>query len=271
MSIRLFVISLILSPISGCSFDSTFFRLDERPDAIAYKNQQNIVLTSTDGKSIHHFLIKPQADSKATVFVFHGSGSKVSNWAKHLRPLVENGYQIFLMEYRGFGNSEGEASHENVAADADRAFLYLSSREDVKDKPLVIMGQSYGGQLAINIAAKYPTHVDVLITEGTFTSFQNIAVYSTPCLGKPFTWAFFRNPYSSLQLIKEATMPKLIIHSHEDTVVPFFMGEQLFAFAGSSKEFWQIQGKHADALVDYPKEFVVRLNKISGLARDQMP
>lgn len=268
MSIRLLAILLILCPVSGCSFDSTFFPIDERPDDIAQANQRNIVLKSADGKNIHHVLIKPHANFKATIFVFHGSGSKVSNWTKLLEPLVKDGYQIFLMEYRGFGNSEGEASHENVAGDADRAFLYLVGREDVKNKPLVILGQSYGAQLAIYVAAKYPEQVDVLITEGAFTSFQDIAVYSTPWIGKPFTWTFLMNPYSSVNLIKEATMPKLIIHSDGDDVVPFFMGEELFARAAGNKEFWQIQGQHADALVDYPEEFVVRLNRIAGLARD---
>lgn len=268
MSIRLRTTLLILCSVSGCSFDSTFFPIDERPDDIAHTSQESIVLKSTDGKDIHHALIKPQANPKATIFVFHGSGSKVSHWTKLLEPLVKDRYQIFLMEYRGFGDSEGDASHENVAADATRALLYLVGREDVKNKPLVILGQSYGGQLAINVAAKYPEHVDVLVTEGAFTSFRNIAVYTTPAIGKPFTWTLFRNPYSSAELIKEASMPKLIIHSHEDDVVPFFMGEELFALAGSKKEFWQIQGKHADALVNYPKEFVLRLNRMAGLAPD---
>ena len=226
------------------------------------------MLKSVDGKDISHVLIKPYANPKATVFVFHGSGSTVSNWTKLLEPLVEDGYQIFLMDYRGFGRSEGKASHQHVARDADRAFLYLVGREDVKNKPLVLLGQSYGAQPAIYVAAKYPEQIDALITEGAFTSFQDIAVYSTPWIGKPFTWTFFSNPYSSVNLIQEATMPKLIIHSDGDDVVPFFMGEELFARAAGNKEFWQIQGEHADALVDYPDEFVARLNRIAGLARD---
>ncbi|MGI9235959.1 MAG: alpha/beta hydrolase [Woeseiaceae bacterium] len=226
------------------------------------------MLKSTDGKEIHHVLIKPQVDPKATIFVFHGSGSKVSNWTKLLEPLINDGYQLFLMEYRGFGKSEGDASHKNVAADASRAFQYLIGREDVNNKPLVIMGQSYGGQLAIKVAAEYPEHVDVLVTEGAFTSFRNIAVHTTPAIGKPFTWAIFRNPYSAAELIIQASMPKLIIHSHEDDVVPFFMGEELSALAGSNKVFWQIKGEHADALFDYPKEFVLRLNQMAGLAGD---
>lgn len=265
MKIRILTPILVLFWVCGCSFDRTFFPVDEKPDDAAGMNQQNIVLKSADGKNIHHFLIKPQADPKATILVFHGSGSKVANWTKLLEPLLEDGYQLFLMEYRGFGASEGRATHETVVADAHRAFLYLIGLEDVKDKPLLILGQSYGGQLAINVAARYPQEVDALVTEGAFTSFRDIAVHSTPCIGKPFTWAIFRNPYSSVKFIRETTMPKLIIHSQEDEVVPFVMGEELFEQAGDHKEFWETSGKHADTLVDYPTEFVVRLNELAGL------
>jgi pimeloyl-ACP methyl ester carboxylesterase len=252
----------------GCSFDSTFFPVDERPDDSIAANREDVALMSTDGHSINHILIKPYSSPKATILVFHGSGSKISNWSKLLLPLVEDGYQLFLMEYRGFGISGGKASHKAVVQDAHRAFLYLIDREDVSSKPLLILGQSYGGQLAINVAASYPEYVDVLVTEGAFTSFRNIAVHSTPWIGKPFTWTFFRNPYSSVDLIKEASMPKLIIHSQDDEIVPFSMGEELFNHAVGQKEFWKIRGQHTDALVDYPDEFTARISKIAGLTHD---
>ena len=269
MRFRTLAILPVLCILYGCSFDGTFFPIDERPDDNIGTNQENIMLMSADGNNIHHVLVKPQSTPKATIFVFQGSGSKVSNWTNLLKPLVEDGYQLFLMDYRGFGNSEGRASHERVALDAHRAFLYLIDREDVRSKPLLILGQSYGGQLAINVAITYPENVDVLVTEGTFTSFRNIAVYSTPWIGKPFTWTFFQNPYNSLKLIKKASMPKLIIHSQEDDVVPLFMGEELFDSAGGEKVFWKISGQHTDALIDYPEEFVSRVNKMAGLAYDQ--
>ncbi len=261
-------IILALSVLAGCSFDSTFFPVDERSIDSSIENQEDIVLMSADGHRIHHALIKPQLDPKATILVFHGSGSTISNWAKLLMPLVRDGYQLFLMEYRGFGLSEGVASHDAVAADAHRAFLYLAGREDVSNRPLLLLGQSYGGQLAINVAATYPENIDAMIIEGAFTSFRNIAVYSTPWVGKPFTWTIFRNPYRSTELIKQATMPKLIIHSLDDEVVPFFMGEELFEQAGGKKEFWKIHGQHADALVDYPGEFLSRVNRLAGLAQN---
>jgi alpha-beta hydrolase superfamily lysophospholipase len=252
MNIRIVAVMLILSLSIGCSFDSTFFPVDERPDEGANADREDTLLVSADGSSIHHVLIKPQSDPKATIFVFHGSALKVSHWTKLLMPLLDDGYQLFLMEYRGFGRSEGQAGHEAVAADAHRAFLYLINHEDVQNKPLLVLGQSYGGQIAINVAASFPEHVDVLITEGTFTSFRDIAVHSTPWIGKPFTWSFFVNPYNAVRLIEKATMPTLIIHSREDEVVPFSMGEKLFERATTRKEFWKISGQHADALVDYP-------------------
>lgn len=258
--------SLILCVLCGCSFDSTFFPVDERPGDEISANHEEVLLTSADGHEIYHVLIKPQSRPKATILVFHGSGSTVSSWKKLLTPLVENGYQLFLMEYRGFGVSEGVASHEAVALDARRAFRYLSNREDVKGRPLLVLGQSYGAQLAINVATRYPDKIALLVTEGAFTSFRDIAVYSTPAIGKPFTWAFFRNPYSSAELIREAPMPKLIIHSQDDDMVPFWMGEELYRRAGNQKEFWKIRGQHADALVDYPNEFVSRINKMAELA-----
>lgn len=268
MNIQGLAILVALCLLCACSFDSRFFPVDERPDSRPAAQKEDILLISADGHSVHHVLIKPQLSPKATVFVFHGSGSKISNWARLLAPLLDDGYQVFLMEYRGFGISEGEASHENVASDAHSAFRYLVSRDDVKNRPLLVLGQSYGAQLAINIAANHREEVAALITEGAFTSFRDIAIHSSPWIAKPFTWAFFLNPYSSRELIKEASMPKLIIHSEDDEIVPFSMGVELFDQARGQKEFWKIRGQHADALVDYPAETVFRINNMAGFASD---
>lgn len=122
---RTLILLTTICCLNGCSFDSTFFPIDESPDDRPAPHQENIVLASADGRSIHHILIKPHARPKATILVFHGSGTKISNWTKLLRPLIDDGYQVFLMEYRGFGVSEGDASHERIVMDAQRAFLYL--------------------------------------------------------------------------------------------------------------------------------------------------
>ena len=266
---RSYILTLIPLLLWGCSFDRTFFPVDERPDGEIIGVREDVVLEAADGKRIHHILVKPRSDIKATVFVFQGSGSKASNWIRLLTPLLENGYQVFLMEYRGFGSSEGTAGHEVVVSDARRAMVYLMNRSDVRNKKFLLLGQSYGGQLAIYVAANYPEQVDAVIVEGTFTSFKDIAVHSAGWFVRPFVRMIFVNPYDATKLIKEIAKPLLVIHSSEDTVVPSFMGEELYDMAGSQKEFWSIDGKHTDALVDRAEEFVGKVDKILGLNRVQ--
>ena len=140
MKIKMATCLWIIFLISGCSFDSTFFPLDERADDKVFPNQQAINLISADGENIAHVFIQPQSEAKATIFVFQGSGSKVSNWLTILKPLVDDGYQIFLMDYRGFGNSEGEASHLQVANDAHKAFSHLLNLDEVKNKKMLVLG-----------------------------------------------------------------------------------------------------------------------------------
>ncbi|KZN30011.1 hypothetical protein N480_03445 [Pseudoalteromonas luteoviolacea S2607] len=256
--ICLFVVLLI----SGCSFSGVFFPIDERPDDSIEGIVETTQLTSSDGNTINHFLFKPPHKPKATIFVFQGSGSKVVNWHKVIKPLIENGYQVFMMEYRGFGKSEGEASHSLVAQDASRALTYLSDRLDVKGLPILVLGQSYGGQLAIYVTHKHPDLVDGLITEGTFTSFSDEAAYSSPLLAKPFVRAIFSEPYVSEELIADLQKPLLIVHSSQDKVVPFSMAKTLYARARSDKKLWEVKGKHVAAMIDYPQEYVDRINEL---------
>lgn len=263
--IRFPVFALLSLLVCGCSFDETFFPIDEGPDDKVVTSREDIVLKATDGKKIHHMLLKPQSDSKATIFVFQGSGSTAANWVRLLTPLLDNGYQVFLMEYRGFGKSEGKARHEAVVSDAYRAISFLANRTDVRNKKLLLLGQSYGGQLAINVAAKFPEQIDALVIEGAFTSFKDIAVHSAQWFVRPFVWMIFANPYDATRLIRRTSIPVLVIHSREDSVVPLYMGEELYRLARAPKEFWLIDGDHVDVLNDYPEEFIRRVDTLLGL------
>ncbi len=248
--------------ISGCSFDGLFFPIDARPDDVIKSDMEVISLTALDGVRIQHFLFKPAQKPKATIFSFQGSGSKVSNWHKVIKPLIDDGYQIFMMEYRGFGESQGEAGHLAVAQDANNALTYLVNRDDVKNDQLLVLGQSYGGQLAINVAYNNSEIIDALITEGTFTSFSDEAAYSTPWIISPLVKALLFDPYSVKELIADINIPKLIIHSSEDNVVPFTMAETLFVRAKGDKELWEVKGEHVAALVDKPLAYVSKVNEM---------
>lgn len=248
--------------LSGCSFNGIFFPVDQRPDEQIDTYKEAIELKAQDGTLINHFLFKPTREHKATIFVFQGSGSKVVNWYKVIKPLIKDGYQVFMMDYRGFGESKGVASHTLVAQDASNAIQYLKNRADVAEKPLLVLGQSYGGQLAIYVTQKHPDLIDALVTEGTFTSFSDEAAYSSPWIVRPLVKAIFSQPYQSKLLISEVNVPLLIIHSTDDKVVPFDMAKTLYANAKGNKQLWQTTGKHVAALIDEPERYVSKVNEL---------
>lgn len=101
-------IIMIATLLSGCSFSGIFFPLDQRPDELVSQNKQVFNLTSKDGLQIQYMLFTPKTtEVKVTILAFHGSGSKVVNWVKVYKPLIDHGYQVLMMEYRGFGQSKG--------------------------------------------------------------------------------------------------------------------------------------------------------------------
>ena len=167
-----------------------------------------------------------------------------------------------MMEYRGFGESEGKANHSMVAQDASRALDYLADRNDVKKGCLLVLGQSYGGQLAIYVAHQHPELVDALIVEGTFTSFSDEAAHSSPLIIRPLVKTIFSEPYISKKLIGDIKLPVLIIHSSDDKVVPFSMAKKLYSNANDDKELWKVRGKHVAALIDSPEEYVSRIDNL---------
>lgn len=247
---------------TGCAFDSTFFPVDVRPGTISTPDYEAVLLTAGDGCVIHHILLKPAGVPIATVFMLHGGGSNILRWSKQAIPLTQSGFQVFLMEYRGFGKSEGTATHENAVADGSNALVYLAARKDVVGRKLLLLGQSYGGQVAVQLAKRHHDLVDALVVEGAFTAFDEIAVYTTPWFAKPFTYLVFRNPYEAKELISRVTVPTLIIHSVDDPMVPYRMGQELYQRAREPKELWTIRGGHVDGLVDYPREYVQRLKRL---------
>jgi len=257
-----FSILLLSLLLSSCSFNSVFFPIDERPADAVDIDIEKIELVSSDGKRVQHYFFNASHYSKATIFVFQGSGSTVLNWYKVIKPLVDDGYQVFMMEYRGFGTSEGDASHDSIAFDANAALNYLADRVEVKTKPLLVMGQSYGGQLAIYVTHKNQHLVDGLITEGTFTSFSEEAASFSSWPISSLVNLIVSNEYNSLDLIQDIRTNKLFIHSNEDNVVPFDMGQKLYNKATGQKELWVINGKHVAGLLGNPVEYVSKVNEL---------
>ncbi len=228
------------------------------PDTNIYSVEE-INIKSKNGKNLNGWLLKPKNDSViATVLQLHGNGGNISYQYQFSEPLIKKGFQIMVFDYEGFGKSEGEPTQENVLDDALQALIYIKQREDVKNKKLILFGQSLGGHLSIVVAAKAQKMIDALIVEDPFSGHIQIAVYHAKKnyhLPKFIPEMLLTSKYEAINYVHKITIPKLFIHSTEDEVCPFFMGKNLFEKAISPKEFWEIKGPHIQASHLYPTEF----------------
>lgn len=149
-----------------------------------------------------------------------------------------------MVDFRGYGKFTGIPTHKNIAEDGKIIFDKYSKMKEIKKLPIIIYGLSIGTQITTHIAKENQNKINGLILEGGISSFGDIAGFYTPQY-KDFLEKSFVNPYSSKEDIKGINkIPKLIIHSVEDTEVPIEQAKVVFSNAGELKEFMEIKGEH---------------------------
>jgi uncharacterized protein len=150
---------------------------------------------------------------------------------------------VLLFDYRGYGLSRGRATEEGTYRDACAAFEVARARHgDADQPPIVAMGASLGGTVAVELARRRP--VRGLVIEGSFTSATEVGERLFPHL--PVRW-ISRFRYAADTRVARLTMPKLFVHSREDEVIPFDLGERLFQVAAHPKMFVPLRGPHGEA------------------------
>ena len=263
---------VLLFLFNSCSTHSFFYYPDKSivsyPDTTSCRYEE-VNFKTLSGKNLNGWFIKPKSDTttiKATILFLHGNGGNIGYQFAPLALLAQHGFQGLVFDYEGYGRSEGDPSQESVLADAFCAMDYIHGRRDVQGTKLILFGQSLGAHLACAVAGKKGKfNIDAFVIEGAFSSHRDIAAhYSTRKFFVPGFIARIVVPskYEAIECIDKITVPKLIIHSREDVVCPFFMGKELFEKAKEPKQFWEIKGAHIAGCRLYPEEYVKKFEAL---------
>jgi pimeloyl-ACP methyl ester carboxylesterase len=219
-----------------------------------------IVFSTADGDTLHSLFVKPEVHVKGTVIYFHGNGGNTSKWAGHIMPLVRDGFQVCLFDYRGYGKSTGTPTHMNIASDARLWMDSLLRRDDVKSTKIVIYGASIGTQVATLIAREYNSRIVALAVDGMPASFTDVALASSPAEQHEVIKKYVTSPYSARENFRHiAGIKVLFIHSPED-FIPIAQAEEIYGSTGCEKQFWKYSGDHIKAPLLYPDMFVEHIN-----------
>ena len=209
---------------------------------------EDIYLSAADGQRLHAWYLPARTKAKAlgTILFLHGNAENMSTHIKSVFWLPAYGFNVFLLDYRGYGRSTGRADIDAAHVDVETAIGYLINRGGVDRKALVIFGQSLGGAIAIHAAAhsQYRQLIKGLVIESTFSSYRDIAreklaeFWLTWPFQWPFSWLIF-DRYSPLNSIgKLSPIPLIIIQGGRDPIVPEHHAWRLFQAAHEPKQLW---------------------------------
>lgn len=206
-------------------------------------------LDSGDGVKINGWFVPADADvtnsTQPTLLFFHGNAGNVSYSLDRLRLFHDAGLDVFIIDYRGYGQSEGTPSEHGLGLDALTAYFFLTETRRVPAERLFLYGESLGAAVAINLAMQ--VRAAGMILEAPFTSTAERLKRKWP----GFPWeSLVRDNYDSLSKIDKINMPVLLIHSVDDEIIPFVHSERLFATAKEPKELFKMRGPHRESFIN---------------------
>ena len=192
----------------------------------------------------------PAESARGSLLFCHGNAGNISHRVEIIKIFNELRLNVFIFDYRGYGKSQGSPSEKGFYKDVRAAYEYLLSRKDINRDTIVIYGKSIGANVATDLASK--VKAAALISESGFSSAYDMGRRLFPYL--PVKW-MMTIKYDAVAKIKDITIPKLIIHSRDDEIVPFNLGEKLFKAAAEPKEFYVMRGGHNEAVFMARKEY----------------
>lgn len=205
------------------------------PEAVGLEYEQVWIESGADRLQSWWLPGASSADGPVIVF-FHGNAGTIADRLENARLMIERlGASVLLVEYPGYGDSTGSPSEESLFAAGDNGLE--TGRRLAGGRRLVLFGRSLGGAVAVHSAAG--RRVDALILESTFTSLAELG----RALGFPVAAPLLPYRFDSREAIARVDAPTLILHGDRDEIVPFRMGEALFAASSVDlKQFHAIAG-----------------------------
>lgn len=242
--------------------DDKFYQPKKEMTPLEFKNIENINLP-VESDTITAVILKPESKSiKKTILFFHGAGGNISTYQFMTKPLVESGFQVIMVDVRGYGKSTGKPTHVNVASDGQKMFDYLLKRKDISNTKIYLFGASLGSQIATHLAKDNQSKISGLILDGGMSSFTDIAIHFKPEM-KDIIEKYLISPYSAKEDVKSLQgLPKLFIYSKGDTTVPFEHGQVIYNNAPEPKQFLEYSGEHLQAMIVEPSQIIKAIEKL---------
>ncbi|NJD89659.1 MAG: alpha/beta hydrolase [Betaproteobacteria bacterium] len=244
---RLAAAVVLVAAVAGCAYlNEKQGELIFRPTQDTWWGYQNAGLAYEErwipvggnGDRLHAYWA-PADDKSAPVLLYlHGARWNLTGSVTRIERWRKMGFTVLAIDYRGFGKSTQASPSEQLAyEDADAAWDYLAKAEPARAR--YIVGHSLGGAIATELATRR-ADASGLVLEATFTSIRDMVEHTA--------WRYvpvgliLTQEFDTLSKVPRLRLPTLIVHGTRDSVVPYEMGERLYAAAAGPKRFIRVEG-----------------------------
>ena len=221
-----------------------------QPDGLLFEDAW---FDAADGTRLHGWYC-PCENSRAVILYAHGNAGNLAHRSARMRYFQkELRVAALIFDYRGYGRSEGTPTVEGVLQDARAARRLLAGRARVNESQVVLLGDSLGGAVAVQLAGEDGARG--LVLESTFSSLRDIASHHYPRLA----WLVPADKLDSVSQIARYNGPLLQSHGDADRTIPYALGWRLFEAAKGVKQFVRMPGRdHNDRL---PADYLRQLDR----------
>jgi len=238
------------APYYPIKYPSGFWELQSKLGA------EDVWLLTPDGVRLHAWLVRAPQASLVTLYL-HGNAGNLTHRFLPIREITAAGSSVLMLDYRGYGKSEGSPSERGLYADADAAYLHLLSR-GYSAQHIILQGESLGTAVAVDLASRKECAGVVL--EAAFTSGGDVANTVLPIVGP----LVFRG-FDSKSKIARIRAPLLFFHGNRDEIIPLRLGRNLFEAAPEPKWLIEIPGAgHNDLVETAGSSYRERLHEFYG-------
>ena len=193
----------------------------------------DVWLDTPDHVRLHGWWLASPGSRFATLFL-HGNAGNVTQRAAQIREIAAAGSSVLVLDYRGYGKSQGWPTEKGLYIDSETGYIYLLGL-GYHARDIILHGESLGCAIAIDLASRRPCAG--LVLEAPFSSASDVAATILPVVGPVLV-----HSYNSIPKIRWLLMPKLFIQGDRDDIVPPSLAQKLYAASQAPKSFWVIEG-----------------------------
>lgn len=216
---------------------------------------ESVHFQTEDNKQLHGWYL-PAANARKVLLFFHGNAGNISHRHETLAVFHALGMNVFIFDYRGYGNSQGQPSELGLYHDALAAWRYLTATRGIAAEDIVIAGRSLGAAVAANLASQ--VKAGGVILESTFSSIRDLSHEMFPFIAYILVPRF---SFNTRQAVKSVTSPLLIVHSTEDEFFRIENSRRIYEAANPPKDILVINGSHNSGFLQSAEQYNRRLRK----------